>query len=139
MNTKTTIQSLKQVLIPFIHKTSMSNNLVIMDNATPHTSNETIKFMNENNINFFKFGGRVNGFEGGYPANSPDLNPIELVFNIIDNVVSKQQPTTLKALMDLIIKQWNEIDQKKIVSCIMSVKKRWKWVLQHNGNIYQVL
>ncbi len=40
-----------------------------MDNAVSHISGETVAFLNSNGINWFKT-----------PAQSPDLNPIELVW-----------------------------------------------------------
>ena len=52
------------------------------DNATPHTSNVFRDFCTEEKLDHSPFGGHPVKEAGGTPANSPDLFPIEYVYEI---------------------------------------------------------
>jgi transposase len=52
---------------------SEGNYYLLHDNGTQHTAKVTIEYMEEEGVKLIK----------GYPANSPDLNPIEHLFSIL--------------------------------------------------------
>jgi hypothetical protein len=63
-------QLLGQFLNPFIIEKYTYYHRLHMDNAKPHKSVDTLQWMRENNINHYPT-----------PAQSPNLNPIELVWH----------------------------------------------------------
>jgi hypothetical protein len=44
-----------------------------------------------------------------WPANSPDLNPIELFYVILKNIVSKLKPSNIDELKQVLLDAWNSI------------------------------
>lgn len=70
LNAKAFQYLLGEFLIPFINEKFPNFHKLHMDNAPTHTSDDTTDFIFHHNINHSKS-----------PAQSPDLNPIELVWN----------------------------------------------------------
>ena len=137
MNSKQTCLSIDAVLTPLLHKTRFKNYKVLMDNAAPHTSKETKEFMESQGIEYIEFGGGKHGEKGGFPPNSPDLNPIENIFGILQANVNEFQPSTVGELIKVVERCWEQIDMKHIISTIRSLKKRMKFVLENNGDIFK--
>ena len=133
MDSTQTIYSIDKVLDPFLIKTKFKNNAVIMDNAAPHTAKSVCEFMESQGIEYMKFGGGKRPTKGGFPPNSPDLNPIENIFGILQHRVNVERPTTMKSLIEVVEKCWNEIPLNHVRSTIRSLKKRMQYVLEHNG------
>jgi hypothetical protein len=70
-----------------------------MDNAKCHVSKSTMRFLRRNLINHFKT-----------PAQSPDFNPIELVWHDLKDYLSKViMPTGENDLVNGILKFWRQI------------------------------
>ena len=59
--------------------------LLQQDNARPHTSRQTTKWLNDNGINILK-----------WPPSSPDLSPIENLWGIIKNKLKKAGKKTVR-------------------------------------------
>ena len=82
-----------QFLIPFIREKFPLTHRVQMDNAKPHVSIETKVYLYRNYIRYFQS-----------PAQSPDLNPIELVWNDLKNYLANEiQPKTVQELLILFL------------------------------------
>ena len=72
--------------------------MVLTDSDPKHTSNETRLFMLLNGINNYPM-----------PPESPDLNPIEMVWNDIKYYLSKEvRPKTKNELIEGIRTFWNK-------------------------------
>ena len=71
------------------------------DNATSHTARDTVKFLITNNIDFID----------DWPVKSPDLNPIEHAWNILDRRVRRRPnpPAKVNELRQALIQEWNNI------------------------------
>lgn len=86
-------QLCSQFLIPFIANRYPIYHSVHMDNARHHVSETTTRFLNRNGINHFRT-----------PAQSPDLNPIELVWQDLKVYLSNEvQPNTVNELVNGIL------------------------------------
>ena len=71
--------------------------LLQQDNATPHTSRQTTKCLNDKGINILKS-----------PASSTDLSPIENLWGIVKNKVKKARNKIVKERKEDLVKIWNE-------------------------------
>ena len=71
---------------------------------------------------------------GPWPGNSPDLNPIENLWNIMKNKVSGQKPTNLDDLKECIKRVWcTEITPSMCKNLVESMPRRIAAVLQNGG------
>lgn len=119
INKETYVQMLEEYLIPFINfnKSNYQNDKkklhFIQDNARAHIAEYSMNWLQENNIDTPK-----------YPANSPDMNPIEKVWKIIKDKIEKAAPTTLNELKHEIQKAWDGLELKMIQSLIEGARHR---------------
>ena len=61
-------------------------------------------------------GGRLQIME--WPAQSPDLNPIELVWDELDRRVKAKQPTSATHLWELLQQCWEELSEQYLISIV---------------------
>lgn len=92
------------------------------DNATPHTSKSTKKFLEENKIKTLK-----------WPANSPDLNPIENLWSVMKNRVEKLDPRNTDAIINALNHVWDDITQELRESLINSMQEGIRLCLESGG------
>ncbi|XP_060070512.1 sialate O-acetylesterase-like [Ylistrum balloti] len=61
-----------------------------------------------------------------WPARSPDLNPIEHVWDMLQNAVSARniQPRTLQELQASLVAEWTSIPQNRIRDLVRSMRRR---------------
>lgn len=73
----------------------------------------------------------------GWPANSPDLSPIEMMWSIIKNKISKykndQKPNTKVDLINCVKREWNAIDMSIVNNLVLSFKNRLTMCLELGG------
>ncbi|GFV70751.1 transposable element Tcb1 transposase [Trichonephila clavipes] len=77
---------------------------------------------------------------GGYhlmncPAYSPDLNPIEHVWDILGRRIAARQPppTCLPELLRALLDEWCNIPQDQIDNLILSMPRRCKACIASSG------
>jgi transposase len=93
------------------------------DNDPKHTSKMAAKWRRENGINRMV-----------WPAQSPDLNPIENVWAVMKLNVRKEKPTTVKALVRAIRREWEGLSEEYAQALISSMSRRVKGVIEANGD-----
>ena len=69
-----------------------------------------------------------------WPANSPDLNPIENVWAVIKKRVEKKRPVNLSELQNLFMDEWLQMDKGFVIQFLQSMKSRCEAVIAANGN-----
>ena len=92
---------LRPVVVPFIRQHNVTFQ---QDNAQALEARLSIAFLQQNNVDVLR-----------WPPYSPDLLPIEHLWDILDSHVRRlpQQPTTLQALREAFIQEWNAIPQAR--------------------------
>ena len=71
-----------------------------------------------------------------WPACSPDLNPIEHVWNMLQMAILRRpvQPTTLVVLDNVLIEEWNNLEIAAILRRIGSMRRRCQTVIASRGS-----
>ncbi|GFW58160.1 transposable element Tc3 transposase [Trichonephila clavipes] len=93
--------------------------LFMDDNARPHRANIVDECLQSEDITRM-----------GWPAYSPDLNPIEHVWDMLGRRTAARQPppTCLPELRRALLDEWCNIPQVQIDNLILSMPRRWNSV-----------
>lgn len=75
--------------------------LFLQDGARSHTAKSIMRFFERHNI----------GIMEDYPASSPDCNPIEAMWGVLDQHIAMRMPTTVEELEQATVDAWAEIPQ----------------------------
>lgn len=100
--------------------------LLMQDNARPHTAQVVQNYLTEVEINVME-----------WPARSPDLNPIEHLWDILGRRLRDQPnpPNNLQEVGFRLVQIWNDLDQNDIRSLILSMGRRCQsTILSRGGN-----
>jgi len=122
MNSERYIGLLRDEFFTWVRSSCVKFTSFQQDNASCHVSKRARSFFETENIRIID-----------WPANSPDLNPIEIVWSILKERVRKRNPTTKDQLKLVAIEEWAQIPQKVIAKTINSLPKRCTQVLERLG------
>lgn len=100
------------------------NFLLMHDNAPPHVSRVARTFLQDVEINTLD-----------WPARSPDLNPIEHVWDKLGRRIRQRAhvPETLEDVKTALQEEWEAIDQEEISALIRSMPRRLRAVIASGG------
>lgn len=101
------------------------NPVFMHDSAPCHKAKVVTKFLAEENVGVLD-----------WPGNSPDMNPIENVWKVLKDEVSKFGPTTKRKLIEALIAAWNHNPKIKIAisNSINSMPRRIEALLKAKGH-----
>ena len=102
------------------------NWIFMQDGATSHTSKTTVQWL-QSQCKFIQ----------GWPANSPDLNPIEHLWAILKAAVYKCKPKTVDDLKRVLQITWDQISIQKINNLVSSFYQRLQLVINNKGESIQ--
>ena len=68
-----------------------------------------------------------------WPSMSPDLNPIEHLWQILKRKVEQHQCSNIQQLKDVISTEWKNIPQSTCITLVDSMPKRIAAVLENKG------
>lgn len=91
--------------------------LYMQDNARPHTATATMQHLESAEVELLP-----------WPARSPDLNPIEHVWDMLGRRISSAYefpPSTLHQLEIRLIEQWNSLTVEEVNNLILSIPNRF--------------
>jgi transposase len=100
----------------------------VHDGASPHKAQATNEWLAENVPNHVE-----SGPHGEWPANSPDLNPIEQVWGYMKNELERNKPRSIHTLKRRIQQIWANIDEDFVQKQADGMKKRLKSVIESGG------
>jgi transposase len=69
----------------------------------------------------------------GWPPNSPDLNPIEMIWALLKVRVKVHHPQTKEELQEMITRAWDELDQDLLDKIVSSFGKRVQLLIKARG------
>uniref|UniRef100_A0A8C8FEU6 Transposase n=1 Tax=Oncorhynchus tshawytscha TaxID=74940 RepID=A0A8C8FEU6_ONCTS len=98
--------------------------LLMQDNARPHVAGVCQQFLQEEGIDAMD-----------WPAHSPDLNPIEHIWDIMSHSIHQRHVAlqTVQELADALVQVWEKIPQETIRHLIRSMPRRCMEVIQARG------
>ncbi|KAL7863205.1 hypothetical protein SRHO_G00121890 [Serrasalmus rhombeus] len=98
--------------------------LLMQDNARPNVAGVCQQFLQDEGIEAMD-----------WPARSPDLNPIEHIWDIMSRSIHQRHvaPQTVQEFADALVQVWEEIPQETIRHLIRSMPRRYREVIQARG------
>lgn len=112
---------LRPHVVPFLQQNNLSFQ---QDNARPHVARICRDFLANNNVQPLD-----------WPPYSPDLSPIEHLWDHLDRQVRQRQPppATRAQLTRALVEEWNNIPMRKINALMNSMSSRIRAVARANG------
>ena len=103
---------LRPVAVPLVQQRHL---IIQQDNARPHVARVCQDFLANNNI-----------VPLDWPPYSPDLSPIEYLWDELDRRVRKRRnpPATLAQLRNALINEWNNIPMRTVNALVNSIQRR---------------
>jgi len=95
---------IRKCLSPILPKLIRDGRVLQQDGARSHASKRTQAFLRRKKVELLQ----------GFPAYSPELNPIEGVWRVLHNRIGKRCPLTMDELKKCAVEEWNAIDQSVI-------------------------
>uniref|UniRef100_A0A674EU20 Tetratricopeptide repeat, ankyrin repeat and coiled-coil containing 1 n=1 Tax=Salmo trutta TaxID=8032 RepID=A0A674EU20_SALTR len=85
------------------------------DNATSHTAHSVRDFLKDWNVSVLP-----------WSAKSPDLNPIEHVWDLLDRRVRARAipPRNVRALAGALVEEWGNVSQQELTNLVQSMRRR---------------
>lgn len=109
-------------ILPFAHEEG-PDFILQQDNARPHIARLITEFLQEQNIEVLE-----------WPANSPDLNPIEHLWDRLKRRIRNRQPLqSLDQLENIVQEEWHSIRRETIENLIESMPRRCAEVVRARG------
>ena len=95
----------------------------LQDNAPCHKANKVTKFLERYHVEVLQ-----------WPAQSPDSNPIENLWDVLFMKVERSKPCSLEALWPLLHAAWQAIPVDTVQNLVHSIPRRCAAVIAAEGH-----
>jgi transposase len=68
-----------------------------------------------------------------WPSNSPDANPVENLWAILERCVEKRRPSNIDELEQFLNEEWKRVEKVTLVNLIRSMTKRCQVLIDSRG------
>ena len=128
MSTLTALRYVNEILDVYVrpYAGAVGENFILMDdNARAHRARITDQYLEQATIVSME-----------WPARSPELNPIEHAWDMLQAAVSSRpvQPASVQELRQALLEEWDQIPQYKIRRLISSMRRRCQAVIEARGH-----
>ena len=114
---------LEENLLPSVSKLGLGSNFTFMhDNDPKHTSALVKDWLKKNGIRILQ-----------WPSSSPDLNPIENFWDVLEDRVKKHHPKNKEELALVLMEEWDKIELPVLVKLVRSVPSRLNECIKMKG------
>ena len=115
---------LEHFMLPAAEQLFGDNEFIFQQDLAPaHSAKSTQKWFENSQLQVLD-----------WPANSPDLNPIENLWAIVKKKLNKHHPNTSQQLKDAIKTCWNEVTPRECQQLIHSMPRRIEAVIKARGD-----
>ena len=111
-----------EIRLDFIVKNDGVEPIFMQDNASIHKAHATIDLLKKMDLIILN-----------WPANSPDLNPIENIWSLLKNRIGKHFPKTREEVKAAVEKEWNLLKDTEMFDFVKSMKERLQAVIDVEG------
>jgi hypothetical protein len=126
MDSEAFAKLMKEKLLPLmrdIYDDDRADFVLMQDGDGMHTAEKVQKTLEDEGIEQLQ----------GWPAHSPDLNPIENAWSIVQRHLEKVYPTTEAGLWKAMNEGWEKIDEATLLRLTGSVPRRLEAVKEAQG------
>jgi transposase len=116
------VEILSDNLAASAQKMGLSEYIFQQDNDPKYTAKLTTRFLDGKGIKTLP-----------WPAQSPDMNPIENLWGLIKAKIGEKCPRNINELKQVILEEWNNIGPKMCQKYAESFRKRTKELLKARG------
>src|SRR5690348_1354062 len=122
MNAIAYCKVLEENFVPFWQE--LPSSCVFMEDGAPiHTAKYNKAWRQNKGIESIK-----------WPAQSPDLNPIENIWQQLKTAVEKRGPKNKEQLLIVLQEEWEKLrDKKSLRTLVKSMRRRVRAVIEANG------
>lgn len=113
---------LMNIMLPYAEEDMPLKWKLVQDNDPKHTAKSVKKWISDNKIEVVP-----------WPAQSPDLNPIENLWHDVDKRIDRSNATNMNILWTEIQKAWYSIPLERCQSLIQSMHRRFTAVVKNKG------
>ncbi|GBN10985.1 hypothetical protein AVEN_13649-1 [Araneus ventricosus] len=126
--TVTGVRYRDEILEPYVRlsRGAVGPEFILMDdNARPHRALLVDEFLESEDIRWME-----------WPARSPDLNPIEHVWDALGRAIATRNPPprTIQEMKTALLNEWDQLPQEMINCLISSMKSRCKPCISVRGD-----
>ena len=123
LNAEKYISLLTDNLDQSLLKMENSNNFIFQqDNAPIHKAKKTIKYFEDSNIELLE-----------WPPQSPDLNPIENIWALLDKNITIENRRNRDEFFKSLVDAWNNLSLDVLKNLVESLPRRLEAVVKSKG------